>query len=139
MLLREHNLSIKDGESQQRLLLFAEAAIVLMALERFLRILPGVGATDSDTLPNLLEKATSQSRKVLSLPAADREDAIRRIKSVRNTILHGNFEQAARGAGLNSKEEYFKKQFASEVEALYEITDGLVRQIDPATGSPVKP
>jgi hypothetical protein len=112
--------------------------MVLLSLERFLRILPGVEATDSDTLPGLLEKATSESRQVLKLPAEDRKDAIRRIKDVRNTIMHGNFEQATRQAGLKSVEEYFKTQFAPEVEALYQIANGLVDQISIETGQPKK-
>jgi hypothetical protein len=134
MLLRTHNQSFRDNDPQARLLLFAEAAIVLMTLERFLRILPGVQATDGDTLPKLLSKATDDTRRVLELPAKDRKDAIRRIKDVRNTILHGNFEQAARQANVGSVREYFKTQFASEIETLYNITDGLVSQIDPETG-----
>lgn len=134
MVLRDHNLSFKEGDSQQRLLLFAEAAIVIMTLERFLRIVPGVEAADTDTLFNLLQKATSESRNVLQLSAKDRDDAIRRITNVRNTILHGNFEQAATQAGVSSVNAFFKTQFASEVEALFKFTDSLVRQINPETG-----
>ena len=134
-ILREHNKSFKEGDSQDRLLLFAEGAIVLLTLERFLRILPGVEATERDTLPNLLEKATSESRNVLVLSAENRQDAIKKITDVRNTILHGNFEQAAKQAGVKGTEEYFKTQYASEIETLYNLADSLVSQIDPATGT----
>lgn len=137
-ILREHNKSFKPDDPQDRLLLFAEASVVLLAIERFLRILPGVEAVDDNTLHSLLEKATSQSRKILHLSAKDRNDAITRIGKVRNTILHGNFEQAASQAGLKTVEEYFQKHFASEIEALFEILDSLVKQIDPETGEPYR-
>jgi hypothetical protein len=134
--LRNHNKSFKEGDSQSTLLLFAEGALILIIMERFLRMLPGVQATEGDTLHNLLQKATSQKRKVITLSADDTQDAIKRITKVRNTILHGNYEQAAQQARLSSKEEYFKTQFAPEIEKLYEIVDGLVAQIDPNTGEP---
>lgn len=57
--VRKHNLAIKPGDPQDELLMFAEAALVLTAMERFLRIILRGEATDSDTLPNLLERATS--------------------------------------------------------------------------------
>jgi hypothetical protein len=106
--------------------------------ERFLRILPGVQAPKKDTLPNLLAKATSAERKILVFSSKNRKDAIRRIKDVRNTILHGNFEEAAKQAKAGSVANFFKTQFAAEVETLYQITENLVRQIHPATGYPNK-
>jgi hypothetical protein len=53
---------------------------------------------------------------------------------VRNTLLHANYAQAQ--VGCASVQEYFQKQFASEIEALYKITDFVVRQIDPRPASP---
>lgn len=117
------------------MLLFAEAALVLIVLERFLRVILASEATEDDTLPNLLEKATSARLCMLKLPAADRAQAIREIKNVRNTILHGNYEQAARQAGCSSVTDYFKRQFAPEIERLFQITDHLMAQIDPSTGN----
>lgn len=134
VFVRNHNRQFKEGDSQASLLMFSEASLAVLALERFLRILPGVEATDTDTLPNLLEKATSESRKVIELPASDRADAIKRINSVRKTIQHANYEQAARECGLTVA-EYFKTQFTPEIEAIYRITDSIVRQIDPETGT----
>jgi HSP90 family molecular chaperone len=75
-LIRDHNKEIKEGESQDKLLLFSEASLILVILERFLRILPGCQATDTDTLPNLLEKATSKSRKVLQLKITEKNALI---------------------------------------------------------------
>ena len=74
----------------------AGIALTCLALERFLRIILGSEATDADTLHNLLEKATCQRLNLLTLPCDDRQDGIRRIVAVRNTLLHGNYEQAAR-------------------------------------------
>lgn len=97
-----------------------------------MRILPDLKAKDTDTLGTLLERATSKRSKILILSADHR----RGLRDIRNTILHGNFEQAAKQAGVKNKEEYFKTQFASEIEALYKIVNGLVAQIDPKTGRP---
>lgn len=136
MLLREHNLTFKEGDPQNKILLFAEAALVILVIERFARAVLG-DATDKETLPNLLQRAVS--RNLLKVPWDDQQDGIRKIAKVRNSLLHGNYEQAAREAGCSSVEAYFKTQFASEVEALYRIGDYLVRQIDPDTGAPVTP
>jgi hypothetical protein len=76
----------------------------------------------------------AHARGIIVLPGKDPKDAIKRISNVRNTMLHGNYEQAAREAGCSSVESYFGTVFASEIEAMTEIADGLMRQIDPATG-----
>ena len=67
-LLRANNLSVHEGDAQDRLLLFAEGAIVLMLLERFVRAVV-TDATDTDTLFNLLERAVR--RNLLRLPWDD--------------------------------------------------------------------
>ena len=134
--LRSHNTSF-DTDSLE-LFFFAEGAVVLLALERFMRMILGAEATDSDTLPTLIEKATSARLDLIVLPGnLDRRELIRRIKGVRNTLMHGNFEQAAKQAGLSSKEEYFKTgMYISEVEVLYKILNRIVAQIDRETGRP---
>jgi hypothetical protein len=50
MLLREHNLQFKDGDDLRTLLLFSEAAIIIVIIEHFVRIVLGTRATDGDTL-----------------------------------------------------------------------------------------
>jgi len=120
-LLRNHNKKFKEGDPQDGLLMLAEGAITLITLERFLRILPGVEAAERDTLPNLLERTTSAARNVLILDADNRAEAIKKIASVRNTILHGNFEQAAKEASVSGAKEYFKNQYIAEVEAIYKL------------------
>lgn len=72
-LLRAHNLRFKEGDPQERLLLFAEAALVFLVLERFVRAILG-DAKDSETLFNLLERAVS--RNLLTLPWKNQQDGI---------------------------------------------------------------
>ena len=50
---------------------------------------------------------------------------------MRNTLQHGNYEQAAKQAGLASVTEYFQKIFASEVETLFRVLADLIDQVDP--------
>jgi hypothetical protein len=132
--LRDHNQTFGPADPQDTLLQLSEAAMTLVALERFLRMVLGSKATDKETLPNLLEKATSKSSRLLVLPAKDRKALIKGLTDVRNTTLHGNYEQAARQNGCTTVREYFETKFISEVERVYKITDDLVKQIDPETG-----
>jgi hypothetical protein len=133
MLVNRHNLRFKQGDSQDELLLFAEASLALVSLERFVRIVVP-NATERDTLHNLLQKAVSQ--RLLRLPYADEQAAITAIGRVRNTLLHGNYEQAASNLGLASSDEYFGQSFASDIHAVEQVLDNLMAQIDPETGLP---
>jgi hypothetical protein len=134
-LLRAHNLRFKEGDPQERLLLFAEAALVFLVLERFVRAILG-DAKDSETLFNLLERAVS--RNLLTLPWKNQQDGIRAICDARNALLHGNYEQAARNAGCESTAVYFKTVYAREIERWSTVVNQLFTQIDPATGQPYK-
>ncbi len=138
VLVRDHNLKFKAGDPQDKLLHFAEGLLVLLALERFLRAVLGSDANERHTLQNLLEMATSAKRNLLTIPGTGtREQAIKAIAEVRNTLMHGNYEQAATGAGSQDVRAYFKSgQYISEVEWLYKLLDELMKQIDPATGKP---
>jgi hypothetical protein len=134
LLLRSHNLRFNEGDPQDKILLFAECALCIIAFERLLRIILKSKEKKSDTLRNLLRMATIQDNPLITLPYANQNDGINRIVKVRNTLLHGNYEQAASQAGCKSVEEYFKTKFASEIERLVEIFDYVVRQIDTETG-----
>lgn len=134
MLLRQHNLQFKEGDPQDRLLFFAEAALVCLALERFVRAILGADAGEKDALYNLLQKGVSKG--LIRVPWDDQEEGIKKVSAVRNTLLHGNYEQAARDAGCSNLTEYFQKQFAGEVESMFKIADFIVKQIDPETGRP---
>jgi len=130
-IIRNHNLKFNEGDPQDTILMFAEAALVIVILERFVRAVVG-DATDSDTIYTLLQRAGSKG--LLKVPWEDQEDGIRKIKDVRNTLLHGNYEQAARQSGCASVQEFFTQKFASEVEALTHVVNDLMGQIDPTTG-----
>lgn len=133
-VLRRHNLQFQEGDSQETLLMIAEAAVICLAMERFLRIILVGEATEADTLPNLLEKATSKRLNLIKLINPDRNEGIRAIVRVRNTLLHGNYEQAAREAGCADRNEYFKTKFASHTETMFRLLDHFMEQIDPETG-----
>jgi hypothetical protein len=134
MVLRSHNLKFGPNDPQDTFLLFAEAAVVIVIIERFVRALLGPEATDKDTLWPLLEKLVN--RKVLVLPFRDQKEGIKVICGVRNAILHGNFEQAAAHEGLATPAEFFKTRFAVWVETTTKVVDKLMAQIDPDTGLP---
>jgi hypothetical protein len=106
--------------------------VTSLALERFIRIVLGVDATENDTLHSLLEKAIG--KKLIKLPYAVQSDGIKKVTNVRNTLLHGNYEQAARGAGCSYIFEYFRKDFASEIERMFEVLEYVMKQIDQKTG-----
>lgn len=131
-LLRDHNTGFKKGMPQDRLLLFAEAALVLLLLERFLRAILGDAVDDKQTIYNLLQKAVKL--QLIRVPWDDQDDGIGRIRDVRNSLLHGSYEKAAAQAGCSSVAAYFGGQFVAEVEALHGITQFIVAQIDPDTG-----
>jgi hypothetical protein len=134
--LRAHNMSFEADSLE--LFFFAEGTVVLLALERFLRMILGTAATDRDTLPALLKKATSAPLNLIVLPGRlDTQETIKRIKEVRNTLAHGNYEQAARQSGLKTKEEYFKTgTYIAEVEGLFKVLNRIIKQIDAGTGRP---
>jgi hypothetical protein len=133
-LLRQHNLKFKAGDPQHTLMMFAEAALVCMALEHFVRIVLGSTAPADATLYNLLQMATS--RGLIKIPWDDQQDGIKKIVAVRNSLLHGNYAQPAREAGCVSVAGYFNSQFAGELEGMFKVTDFIMKQIDPMTGKP---
>ncbi|MGZ3652561.1 MAG: hypothetical protein ACXVB9_16395 [Bdellovibrionota bacterium] len=125
--LREHNRAGGDGS-----LWIAEAALALITLERFLRILPGVNAADKESLPQLLQRAID--RRFLALPVEAGKDTIDRVRKLRNAILHGNYEQAAKQAGLDSAAAYFLLRLQPELEFLFGLTNHLISQVDEKSG-----
>jgi hypothetical protein len=134
-IIRKHNLQFKNGDPQHQLLLNAEAGLVCTALEHFVRIVVGPLADPKATLYPLLQKAVAE--KLLVLPYLDQQDGIEKVCTVRNTLQHANFAEAAQQAGKASVEEYFATVFASEIEALFKILCHLMEQIDVRTGKPV--
>jgi len=136
-LVRRHNLQFKEGDPQHHLLFFAEHALVCMTLEYFVRAVvsdhfhPRIWP-DKNDLRSLLNYAVAHDLFVLQWE--DQADGVHKVSNVRNALMHANFAQAAREAGCATEDEYFQTQYASEVEAMTRITNGLVKQIDPETG-----
>ena len=126
--IRESNLKIKEGEPQNNLYLFAEASLVLLALERFLRIMPILKSKPDDTFRKLLQKIHKKNITPLI-----NEDSIILICDIRNAITHGIFEKRAKKLNY-SKDQYFKIYFIKDIEFIYQILDKIVNKINPTTG-----
>ncbi len=47
-LLRAHNLQFKEGDPQDKILMFAEAALVCLTLEHFVRVVLGDDAAERE-------------------------------------------------------------------------------------------
>jgi hypothetical protein len=137
----DHKIAEEGGKWSPGCLLFAEGLLVLLTMERFLRIILGESAGESATLPNLLEMATSSRLNLLSLPLWwTRDQTINAIKNVRNALMHGNYEQAAKQSGNGVREDYFRSgTYFAEVNTLFALLDGFCNQIDPESGKPRAP
>lgn len=138
--VRAHNFDIERGASQQHRLIVAEGALIVLALERFLRIVLAARATSGDTLHNLLEKAASGNDPLL--PRDDRTDLmIKLLTTVRNVTLHGNFEQGAANykhkfperASMQERTvaEYVRTSFGNDTAVIYGYLIALIQQFDP--------
>src|ERR1039457_251551 len=136
----DHKIAEGKGKWSPGCLLFAEGLLVLLTIERFLRIILGQSAGESATLPNLLEMATGSRLNLLSLPPWwTREQTIDAIKNVRNALMHGNYEQAAKQSGNQDREDYFRSGTSfAEVNTLFALLDGFCNQFDPESGKPLR-
>lgn len=117
--VRGHNLKYKEGDDQRGLLLYAEAALVLLVLEHFLMIVlskPAIGS-----LQRMVEQAVEQG--IILVP--DKKKLAKELGKVRGALQHGNYQARARQLGM-SVEDYFAVQFAREIESLYQLTDMVV-------------
>ena len=110
-------------------------ACVLLVLERFLRAVLGEDAKEKDTMFTLLEMV--MSRRLIRLPFEDQMDGKDAISDCRNSMLHGNYAQAATRAACPSVTEYFRTRFAFELECMWEVVNAIVMQIDTSTGDTV--
>ena len=133
-IVRQHNLRCAAENTLGNLLLMAEGLLVITSFERFFRIIVP-NAQDHDTLYNLMQRAVALG--LVTMPHDSPQEAIRQITSVRNQILHANYEQAARESGQTSVVEYFgSSKYPGTVEGLTRILNNIIAQIDPATGLP---
>ncbi len=137
MIVRHHNKSFEEGDPQDSMLMFSEAGVVLMTMERFLRTIlraHNVKVAPGFTLPNLLQLAFSERVDALAPPGGDGKHLITLVTTLRNALLHANFEQAAKEGGCVDVQDYFRNRFAKQLETLYTILNTMASQIDPATG-----
>jgi hypothetical protein len=134
--VRHHNLSFRQYDPS--MLLMAGGALVLLAFERYLRMILGTKASAKDTLPNLLEKATAKRLDLVRLPGGlSRKETIDLITKIWKALTHANYEQAAKDAGLKQKDDYFKSgAYLQQVEMVYRVLNRLSKQIDNETGQP---
>jgi hypothetical protein len=131
--LRAYNKAKAAKKDFSHLLMFAEGALTCLTLEHFVRVVVAQ-ALDGANLFSLLEFAVA--RGLIQLPWADQKEGIKKVCAVRNTLLHGNFKQAAQEAKCASIQEYFQNQYAGEVEQMFNIADHVMKQIDISTGQP---
>jgi hypothetical protein len=136
--VRAHNFEIERGASRLHPLRVAEGAVIVLALERFLRIVLADRATGSDTLHNLLEKAASGERPMILRD----EVMIKLLTAVRNATMHGNFEQGAANYKHKFPErtampertvtDYLRTSFGNDAAVIYGYLLTLVGKFDQA-------
>lgn len=137
--LRSFNDSQAKNDTPDKALLFAEAAVLCVAFERFLRIIPAIKAKDGDTLSNLLDKAFAKKNPVFKpIHSANVESFKKALRDIRNGILHGLYDDLAKpykkDGKISSTEEYFKNFFTQDMELIFLAFKQLINQIDPETG-----
>lgn len=113
----------------ERLALTAEACVVLVWLERVLRVaLKKTGPQFNDvSLPTLLTEATGKKKKTLMFPPKydHSGEIIQGITAFRNAVLHGNIESLT-GRTLR---EFYAQEYVRLIEELYEITNHFAEQL----------
>ena len=139
IFIRNHNISSTNNNSSSSFIFFAEGALILLVLERFLRIIPQLMARDEESLTKLLNRAVTQNILTLPTNPENNEALIKSISTFRNNLFHGLFEKSATRSGHLTKEEFFKKVYLLEIHKLYDITNFLVGQINPITGERKNP
>lgn len=139
--LRKFNNEQNKNGTPNEALLFAEASVLCVAFERFLRIVPAINAKDGDTLSDLLNHAFSKKNPVFkSVHSASTEVFKKVIRDVRNGILHGLFDDLAepykKAGKISNTEEYFQKgHFTQDMEIIFEAFIKLIDQVDLETGN----
>lgn len=125
--LNRHNKTYEAGDPQDGLLLFAEGALCMTLVEAAARQWVGDGALREGA--GFREVLKEASELGLRIPFDDPDDGIARLASVKNTIVHANFEQAAWEASGRDVAAYFKEQYAAEIEAMYKVCLDFLRQV----------
>lgn len=125
--LNAHNKTYKPGDPQDGLLMFAEGALCMTLVEAAARQWVGEGVLAEDA--RFRDVLTAAAESGLRIPFDDPADGIEKITSVRNTLVHANFEQAARQAGGRDVARYFGEQYAGEIERMYQVCLDFLTQV----------
>lgn len=134
-IIGRHNAEMYAAHRNTEILVFAEASLVMLAFEHFLRGLLKDEALDTHTLPPLLRMALKPDRGLLAPPAGmSIDDTVKVVREFRNSLMHGNIQQAATRAGSASVLEYLAGPFAAETKQVFDVFNALLDQIDPETG-----
>ncbi|MBX3269802.1 MAG: hypothetical protein KF729_06055 [Sandaracinaceae bacterium] len=130
--LNRHNKTYGPHDPQDGLLMFAEGALCMTLIEAAARRWVGDGVLPADAKFRPVLKAAAASG--LRIPFDDADDGITKLCAVKNTLVHGNFEQAARGAGGRDVATYFKEQYAGEIERMYRVCLHFLTQVQERDG-----
>ena len=125
--LNAYNKTHKPGDPQDGLLIFAEGALCMTLVEAAARQWMGDGVLRDDA--RFRDVLTASAGSGLRIPFDDPADGIEKLTSVRNTLVHSNFEQAARQAGGRDVERYFGEQYAAEIEVMYQVCLDFLAQV----------
>lgn len=130
-LLRASNKAFAPDDSQDELLLLAEGCLCAALLEGVCRKALVTEPDPTSGFRGVLDVVVLFDPPLLRLPFDDQVDGVARILAVKNTLAHGSYERAAVGAGVSGVAEYFKTQFAGEIERLFNIYEYLLAQLRP--------
>lgn len=134
-LVRSHNMKFKAGDDLSTAMLFAEAGLICMICEHFIRMVVEKsypGQSNGMQLRGLLDFAVA--RNMFKLPFKNAEKGKQAICDYRNALLHGNHAQLARQMGCASVAEYFRDNYAAELEVMNKTVGFIMEQIDVTTG-----
>jgi len=134
-IIAQRNAAMQAAHKYTEILVFAEASLVMLAFEHFLRVLLKDEAQDHHTLPPLLKMALEPDRGLLDPPTGmSIVDTVKLVKEFRNSLMHGNIQQASTRAGCATVLEYLAGPFGTETKQVFDILSALLGQIDPETG-----
>jgi hypothetical protein len=139
--LRQYNDQQAQSGNNHNCLLFAEAATLCVAFERFLRVLPAIKAKQGETLSNFIERALPAKKKPLfksPYPNIPNTRIVKVVRDIRNGILHGLYEELAaeyKHKGVSNTTDYFSGgYFTQDMQIIFEVFNSFISQVDATTG-----
>lgn len=131
-ILRSYNDKKAKDKKFDELFLFSEASALFICLERFLRVLPAIKASNSDTIYNLMERAL----KLFNSPYINitNERLTKVVTDIRNGILHGNFEKCAYEYKCDVEQYFGKGHFTQDIQIIFDVFRSFIDQVNSLTG-----